>query len=203
MILKGAAPSRAAGRADGRATIRGEPQERQMPESCSIHEALPHSQAAASPGAPLRVFVATDLSELGMEAVRRGHEIALSAGGRLAVCHVQEPHDRRTRRLRSSQQWRVFGAPGDPGVARLELDGTIGWATGRRPEDLDVFIERGSPAEEILRGARRWKSDLRTGSRRTSWPAWARPAPPPWWSSALERAGGSGASSSGAWPRRS
>ncbi len=131
-----------------------------MPESHSTHEALAHSQAAASPGAPLRVFVATDLSELGMAAVRRGHEIALAARGRLAVCHVQEPHDRRTRGLRSSEQWRVFGPPGDPGVARLELDGTIGSVTGRRPEDLDVFIERGSPAEEILRGARRWKSDL-------------------------------------------
>lgn len=108
----------------------------------------------------MRVLVATDLGESAVDAVQEGHSLALGSGGRLAVCHVVSRGAALSERFRGRSAGNPFGHLDVRDKIGLELRGSVAATTGRTEEDLEVFVEEGSPEEEIVRRAAAWKSDL-------------------------------------------
>lgn len=108
----------------------------------------------------MRVLVATDFSESATAAIQEAHRRALEAGGPLAVCHVVSRAEALGERLRGRSPVNPFGALGASDKIALELRGSIAARTGRSEENLEVFVEEGTPHEEIVRRAAAWKSDL-------------------------------------------
>jgi nucleotide-binding universal stress UspA family protein len=108
----------------------------------------------------MRVLVATDFSESATAAIQEAHKRALEVGGRLAVCHVVSDAEALSERLHRRSPGNPFGALGARDKIGLELRGSLTAQTGRSEADLDVFVEEGTPHEEIVRRAAAWKSDL-------------------------------------------
>ncbi len=109
---------------------------------------------------PMRVLVATDFGESAAAAVHEAHRRALVEGGPLAVCHVISRGEALSERLRRRKPGNPFGALETHDMIGLELHGSVAAQTERTGEDLQIFVEEGAVAEEIVRRAAAWESDL-------------------------------------------
>ena len=106
-----------------------------------------------------RILVATDLGDSSNAALLQADAYAASTRGRLGVCHV----------LPSSGVHMLFPqryAPEATDDAALEeraceaIIERVCATTGRAPTAFETFIERGSPAAEIVHRANAWKATL-------------------------------------------
>lgn len=107
-----------------------------------------------------RVLVATDLGEPADVALEKASDVARHSGGELYVCHVL-PNLMRAQPLQpyvggelAERLPALREAAGDAVIRRVSQ------ITGRRPDELTLMLEDGSPHGAILEAADRVEADL-------------------------------------------
>jgi len=118
----------------------------------------------------MRVLIASDLSEASDEAVRHG--AARAAGGQLALCHVMPElgtYALLAQQYEGDLNKRLEAQPRIAEALRGQLERLAPDASA----DAEIFIEQGSPHDQILTRAEQWNAELiaigthgRTGLRR-------------------------------------
>jgi nucleotide-binding universal stress UspA family protein len=118
----------------------------------------------------MRVLIASDLSEASDEAVRQG--VARAAGGRIGVCHVMPELGTHALLAQQYEEDLTKQLEVQPRIAEA-LQGQLERLAPGTSAQAEIFIEQGSPYDQILARAEQWQADLvavgthgRTGLRR-------------------------------------
>jgi nucleotide-binding universal stress UspA family protein len=106
-----------------------------------------------------RILVATDLSDSSNAAVLQADAYAASTRGRLGVCHVLPSSGVHMLFPQQYASEAIDDAALEERACEVIIE-RVSATTGRAPTAFETFIERGSPAVEILSRANAWKATL-------------------------------------------
>jgi nucleotide-binding universal stress UspA family protein len=109
-----------------------------------------------------RIFVAIDFSPPSDEALRQAYQRALSAGAKLAVCHIVPDELRSNILFPHLSRRAALAVPVETERAAKAVLNRVAAVTGAlQPEpEVEIIADHGIPYAEILRKAEEWNADL-------------------------------------------